>query len=83
MAPEGRSLWATLPGQRLLQLLLRGPIDAETRKRFRWILDELRKTARIRTAREPRQLSLFYPEPPIIDQPWPCAVERPTRLTGR
>jgi len=76
MTPEGRRLWATLPGQCLMRRLMEGPLDDAARSRFRWVLEQLRKGSGIRAAREPRQLALFYPEPPLIDQPWPCAVER-------
>jgi hypothetical protein len=76
MSPEGRALWASLPGRRLLRLLAENR-QAEARQKLGWLLDKLRASSSIRAAREPRQLSLFYPEPPLVDQPWPCAVERP------
>ena len=64
MTAEMRSLWATLPGQRLMRLMLEGRVDAKARERFRWLLDRLRAGPGIRRSREPLQLSLFYADPP-------------------
>ena len=76
MTPEARGLWRTLPGQCLLRLMIEGRAEREAREKFRWLLDLLRARPGIRVMREPRQLSIFYCDPPLVDQPWPCAVER-------
>ena len=75
MSPESRALWGTLPGQRLMRLILEGRGD-EARGKFRGLLDRMRPEPGIRDRRGPRQLSLFYSDPPLVEQPWPCAVER-------
>lgn len=76
MTREVQSLWGTLPGQRLLRLMLEGRVDEKARGKFRGLLDPLRAGSALRVVRGPRQLLLFYAEPPVVDQPWPCAVER-------
>lgn len=63
--PEGRALWRTLPGQRLMRLMLEGRARDEAGEKFRWLLDRLRADVGIREPLEPRQLSLFYAEPPL------------------